>query len=231
MSSKQVPNRYLLFTFTALIVVIGSFSGRAQYFDTLAILPGNPTIHDTIKLNRELTIYSIGTKVNDTLFRISDTIYLVSCFRKGLQPSSKTFRDTFEIGVLPSGKYHVKAIAYYSFSISGCIPVDTTNKLLTFSVIDDIGLREPKLEEGIGLKLYPNPISNQQQLSLYTQIPVPLQINLHDVSGQKVMKVYNDHSVQGQQEFVVDMSHLPNGIYFYHINTGEEWQYLKVIKQ
>lgn len=29
---------------------------------------------------------------------------------------------------------------------------------------------------------------------------------------------------------LVDVSHLLNGIYFYHVKVGEEWQYLKTIK-
>ncbi len=129
----QVHSPFRLFTFTTLILVIGSFNCKAQYFDTLEVVPGNPTILDTLKLNREFTIYSIGTKVSDTLYRASDTIYLISCFRKGLQPSSKTFRDTFEIGALPSGNYYVKAISYYSFSPTGCVPIDTVKKLIAFS--------------------------------------------------------------------------------------------------
>ncbi len=230
MPFKQVPCLFRLFAFTAVFLAIGSFSCKAQYFDTLEVVPENPTIHDTLKLNRKFTIYSIGTKVSDTLYRASDTIYLISCFRKGLQPSSKTFRDTFEIGALPSGIYYVKAISYYSFSTSGCIPIDTANKLLIFSVIDDIGLPEINNGNKINVELYPNPSSSHQQITLYTQIPIPVQINLHSVSGKKVMEVYNGQSVQGQQEFEVDLSQLASGVYFYHVKLGEETRHLKAIK-
>ncbi len=213
------------------LTYLWAFPLKAQYYDTLYVLPGSPTVHDTITLNRDFTIYSIGTKVHDTLFRISDTIYLISCFRQGWQPSSKTFRDTFAIGKLPARKYVVKATTYYSFSITGCVPIDTVKKLLAFSVIDDIGLPEINNSKKINVELYPNPTSNLQKVSLHTQIPVPLQINLHDISGQKVIEVFDGLSVQGRQEFEVDLSQLPRGVYFYHIKAGEEWQYLKTVKQ
>ena len=92
-----------------------------------------------------------------------------------------------------------------------------------------MGLRENWLNE-VSIQIFPNPAQKAQTLKLPNKSPNRVQINLYDISGQKVMEVYNGLSVQGQQEFEVDVSHLPNGIYFYHFKVGEEWQYLKTVK-
>ncbi len=171
-----------------------------------------------------------GIKVNDTMWIMADTIHLRSCFAAGWQQSTKTFVDTFSIGLLSQGTYTIKLISYESPIGTVCNPIDTASLFQAFDVIDDIGLEEVKLENGIKLELFPNPSSALQQITLYTQIPVPLQINLHDISGKKVIEAYNGQSVQGKQEFEVDVSQLPRGVFFYHIKAGREFLQAKFVK-
>jgi hypothetical protein len=233
MPYKQVPSLFHLFAFTALIIVIGSISSKAQccpHIDTVNIIPNNPLISDSIQIRTVQMITTRGIKISDTMWVIADTIHLRSCFAAGWQQSTKTFVDTFSIGLLTQGTYTIKLISYESPIGTVCNPIDTASLFQAFEVIDDIGLEEVKLENGIKLELFPNPFSSLQQINLFTQIPVPLQINLHDISGQKVKQVFRRQSVQGQQKFEVDVSHLPNGVYFYRVKVGEEWQYLKTIK-
>ncbi len=231
MPFKQVPSLFHLFAFTALVMIIVSTSSKAQYFDTLEIIPASPTIHDSVFLRRVVTIPTRGFKYGDTLYIVGNTVYSSGCFGYGFQPAFETFVDTFELGKLSAGNYLIDGTVYYSFNQSSCIPLDTGYQTLAFSVINDIGLPEINNGNKINVELYPNPSSSHQQITLYTQIPIPVQINLHSVSGKKVMEVYNGQSVQGQQEFEVDLANLASGVYVYQIQIEDEVIHFKTIKR
>ncbi len=235
MSNKDLQMIFRLSALHVLILVLGSLCGKAQYYpqiDTLEVLPNAPTVGDSVSIWTELTIPSYGPKIHDSVSISGDTIHIYSCLSKGFSPAFFTYSDTFKLGVLTAGTYYVSLKGYFIWQIGGaCNSGDSTSRIKSFQVIDDIRLEEIKLSDAIRLELYPNPVSNQQQVGIYTQIPVPLQINLHSVSGQKVLEVFSGPSVQGQQTFEVDLSQLPNGVYFYYISIGEEIRHLKVIKQ
>ncbi len=234
LSNLTLPlKKFLQTTLFILICFVGKPS-EAQYYphiDTVEIIPNNPLISDSIQIRTVQMITTRGIKISDTMWVIADTIHLRSCFAAGWQQSTKTFVDTFSIGLLTQGTYTIKLISYESPIGTVCNPIDTASLSQIFQVIDDIGMEEVKWRNRTDFKLYPNPSSGQQQINLYIQVPVPLQINLHNLSGKKVIEVFNGPSAQGQQEFEVDLSHLPQGLYFYHIRVGEEWQYLKTVKQ
>lgn len=235
MSNRDLQMIFRLSALPVLILVLGCLNGKAQYYpriDTLEVLPASPTIKDSINIWTELTIPDVGRKIRDSIWTSKDTFHIFSCMHSGFQSSFYTFSDTFAVGQLTVGTYYVSLKAYYTIPPGNiCIPDDSTSRIISFQVIDDIGLREMKFGDGIRLQLYPNPSSALQQINLYTQIPVPLQINLHDIAGQKVMQILSGQSVQGQQEFDADLSQLPTGVYFYRVKVGEETRHLKAIKQ
>lgn len=68
---------------------------------------------------------------------------------------------------------------------------------------------------------YPNPTSN----NLILQFEKPLQnleISIFNSNGQKVLNIYDKTEI--------DLSHLPNGIYFIKVNSNQENKMLKVVK-
>ncbi len=234
---KSQKNHFIVKTILPIMLFICIYpkltiSQSYPRIDTLLVIPQAPSISDSIIVRLDLTIPKRGSKIKDSLSISSDTIHIYSHLLNGFQSAFMTFQDTFSVGKLPAGKYFIKLKAKMDLPTSmGNIPWDSTSALDSFVVYDDVSLYEVVKAGKTKVQLYPNPSSGKQQISHFTQIPQPLQINLHSISGQKVLKIYNGQSVQGQQEFEVDMSHLPNGVYFYHVKLGEETKHLKAIKQ
>ncbi len=235
LSNLTLPLKKFLQTTLFILVCFVGKPSEAQYYpriDTLEVIPNSPTIHDNIAIRIDLTIPKRGSKISDSISKSGDTIYVFSHLLNGFQSAFMTFQDTFSVGRLPAGKYFIKLKAKMDLPTSmGDIPWDSTKALDSFVVYDDVSLYEMAKGGEVELALYPNPSSIKQKISLFKQIPKTLKIDLYDISGKKVKEIFNGQSVQGQQEFEADLSHLPQGLYFYHIRVGEEWQYLKTVKQ
>ena len=81
------------------------------------------------------------------------------------------------------------------------------------------------------LKAFPNPFSQQLQLSFNLTSTKVLETNLLSHSGQILDRLHPfGQFVVGQTELAFSLSHYPAGMYWIQINDGITIQYLKIIK-
>jgi hypothetical protein len=75
------------------------------------------------------------------------------------------------------------------------------------------------------LRTYPNPVSNELTIDLneFQQS----QIQLIDLNGRVV---FTQNSIKNTPTYSIDMSHLPNGVYFLHVVSNHKRVTQKVIK-
>lgn len=185
-----------------------------------------------MSIHIDFTINSYGKKLYDSLSFKNDTAFVYAAFLKDFSQAFLTFHDTFQVGRLPAGLYFIQVKGYYDLNTgSDTIHVDSTYALDSFFVYDDVGLYEPQASDSSDICLFPNPTSGTQNLQITTPIPKELQIDLYDLSGKKVTEIYDGLSVQGQQDFAVNLSRLPKGMYSYKIRIGEEHHSIKIVKQ
>ncbi len=74
-----------------------------------------------------------------------------------------------------------------------------------------------------GFQYYPNPVNNILNLSANDHIE---QVNISNIAGQEVLKV-TPNNVAAQ----IDMSHLPNGMYFVKAQVNGELTAFKIVKK
>jgi hypothetical protein len=82
--------------------------------------------------------------------------------------------------------------------------------------------------EDADISLYPNPASKQVTVSYNSSEGKQSQISLLDIQGRCVLKTYN-MPVAGQHDFILDISALPQGVYFMRIASGIETATRKLI--
>ncbi|MBD3636256.1 MAG: T9SS type A sorting domain-containing protein [Crocinitomicaceae bacterium] len=102
--------------------------------------------------------------------------------------------------------------------------------------IDDINIYAGAMtdvDENIAdnLSVYPNPVTNQMQISLDVYDTAIYTITLSNVLGQQVALVYQGEILAGQGQVSYDMSALPKGVYFLNIESNGVVKTTKVIKQ
>ncbi|WP_300566648.1 choice-of-anchor J domain-containing protein [Flavobacterium sp.] len=75
----------------------------------------------------------------------------------------------------------------------------------------------------IGLKYYPNPVTNILNVENNSEIS---SVEIFTITGQSIFnKEYSTNNIR------IDMNHLPNGVYFVKINSEDKNKTLKVVKE
>jgi hypothetical protein len=82
------------------------------------------------------------------------------------------------------------------------------------------------------VSLFPNPASDQSTLALVLQQPSKLRVLLRDVTGRVIYEVYDSNTeTTGTQNFQVEVSDYPSGIYFFEVVVNGEREISKLIVQ
>ena len=77
------------------------------------------------------------------------------------------------------------------------------------------------LDNGIYVRLYPNPLNTSGKLEIIVDEPFTLQVNIVDVAGKKVMAVSPKESLPtGQVIKQLNVAALPNGVYYIIANVN-----------
>lgn len=99
------------------------------------------------------------------------------------------------------------------------IIVDTTTVKPTYMGCNFVGLEE--LAGNMTLTLYPNPASDVITMSMEQYNAGDLRISLMDVQGKMLSEFYQPNVGMGMFTKTIDVSTLPNGIYYLRIWSGE----------
>jgi len=81
------------------------------------------------------------------------------------------------------------------------------------------GVSEPALEQ-TAMVLYPNPCSDVVRLRYLIHDIGYLKSDLFDISGRKIRELVNQKLVPGEHEIEIDVSGLPDGMYFVRVQAG-----------
>ncbi|MBN2367233.1 MAG: T9SS type A sorting domain-containing protein [Calditrichaeota bacterium] len=71
---------------------------------------------------------------------------------------------------------------------------------------------------------YPNPFNVSTVISWELSMGSPVTLVVYDLSGRRIMKLLNKHQPAGYHQIEFDASHLPSGIYLYHLQAGDYQQ-------
>ena len=78
--------------------------------------------------------------------------------------------------------------------------------------------------------LYPNPVSDQLQITVQLDDAQPVSVSFYDVTGKLVF--HTDENVNADEELLqYDVSRLPQGIYVAELKTAKEKMVQKFIKE
>jgi len=81
------------------------------------------------------------------------------------------------------------------------------------------------------LKVFPNPMNNQFELSYYLQKPERVIVNLLDAKGSRVISLFDGNQNGGAQKFSLNLDEkISSGIYLLQLNAGEQMMMKKVVK-
>jgi len=118
----------------------------------------------------------------------------------------------------------------------------STNIIYSFTATENVDLVAHFEEEGVGivetqgiasLQVYPNPTSGELTIEIsdyqISDFRYPISdIRLFDVMGRQISIV--GQSQIGQSQIIINVAHLPNGVYFLCIHTDEGVVVRKVVK-
>ena len=79
------------------------------------------------------------------------------------------------------------------------------------------------------LNIYPNPAESFVKISFSLPKAQDAEISLYDLNGKLVLQRNTESLLQGANEIILDVSGLPESIYFCHINAGEKKMVKKLI--
>ena len=222
---KQLFLGYLV---CAFILICLPFNSSAQFgfnIDTVYISPDNPSDTDEIKVIFGLGIYSDVDYTGATGSILGNQLTVEACF--GLLPLGTTayIEDTISFGQLSAGNYDLnfKAKGSYTSAPYCNTATDSGEVDLNFSIgFLNSSLAATQTE----LKVYPVVTHDNVTIEFGNQITN--KIHLFDINGQAIEKF--DIQMNDTQS-ILNLSSLPNGMYFLHIYLETETKCFKVIKR
>lgn len=72
------------------------------------------------------------------------------------------------------------------------------------------------------LSISPNPAADRIHIDYYLQEEGPTTLKVSDVNGKEITHLEFDESIKGWQAFPLDVSHLPEGIYFLTVQSNHQ---------
>jgi S-formylglutathione hydrolase FrmB len=146
-----------------------------------------------------------------------------------LYPSHLAFRDTLDLLGLP----------YEFYSHNGGHTMPGAFKKRAFTFLDSL-LMSPGLYTQIELKSlnnkeirisnFPNPFTNSTTIQFKLREPGYIELEIWNYCGQLVGKLLEGNISAGKHKILFDVSKLPSGIYFCHLQIGNETVTKKIIK-
>ncbi|MCP4459689.1 MAG: T9SS type A sorting domain-containing protein [Cytophagales bacterium] len=92
----------------------------------------------------------------------------------------------------------------------------------TLSVLEDGISSQPSLGHN-----FPNPFSSTTQINYRVQTAGSVRLSVHNLLGQEVLSLVNKFQTAGNYSTYFDGSKLPNGLYFYKLQIGNEFVGIK----
>ncbi len=232
-SFQPLNMKIYLFKILSLVLVFNVLKAQTPRItiDKAEVIPTLPNINDSINIWLQVTSNDYGGKIYDSISISGNTVFIHYCVRLSTQSAFRTLTDTFSIGYLPSGNYLLKVGAYKAFDTNSCRnnPVDSAIVTKSFTVSPNISISELKGEQ-FQFSIFPNPVSEHQQLELYLKETQAVELELLDLNGRVIQRIYHGKLTQGEHRFRTATFALRAGLYFYRLRIGEETRHLKMMR-
>jgi len=194
------------------------FSGVDQSACTLTVATSAVSAYQNAKVWKEFNIVSGGFLVNPTTgdseqgYTIGDGLY----GGRSTATVTAVANDGYRFVNWTKNGSEVSKANPYSFTVTEDIE-------LVANFEEGVGIDEWRIENG-ELRIYPNPTRGELQVTSY-ELQVT-GIEIFDVMGRIV-----GQSQIGQSDIALNIAHLPNGVYFLHIQTENGVVVRKVVKK
>lgn len=188
-------------------------------------------IRDTVSI---LANYQIEALIQHRSGIANATIYYTTDTTQAYQtaPMSLVSGDTWS-GFIPSQAGGTEVFYYVEGQAnSGKIqqrPMTAPQGFWNFWINQEVSTQSQILTASIG-KVFPNPATDKVIVPIYVEKPIDINIQLFDVSGKMMMQIFNGE-VQHSFNQNIDVSDLPQGVYFLNFTTSEGIQTQQIIVQ
>ena len=173
---------------------------------------GDLTTLDNTDVLIKSTSDTIGISV-----KLSET-YINSGTYRGIALSQNSSNNTTGvIGTSPGDIIKIFSIVDALISDSVVISKTTSVELISESIPAEYSL----------FQNYPNPFNPVTTIEYKLRKSAPVLLRIYNILGQELETLVNEKQQTGRYKVMFDASKYTNGIYFYHIQVGEEFQNTK----
>ena len=113
-------------------------------------------------------------------------------------------------------KAPILSFVYGSYTQNGTV-IDSTSSVVSKYPIAFVSVDE--INTFSSIQLYPNPTNNVATLLIEAEKAADVNVNLLNSLGQQVLQITNSKTIVGKNQFLIDTSKIPSGIYFVTINV------------
>lgn len=168
--------------------------------------------------------YVLYQLINSSWFKLTDVFG--TSVGLGLSPGSTyTFAVESVCGTSNSGRYTQTTVQTPNFRTSDNQIVNSGNNNEVF-IIDD-SLMDINIENN--LNIYPNPMKNIGNIDYALDADSKVNLSVTDAMGKEVLSLINEHKPKGKHSIKFETNHLPEGVYFCKIKSGDFVQIQKLM--
>ncbi|MEA3480084.1 MAG: T9SS type A sorting domain-containing protein, partial [Bacteroidota bacterium] len=99
-----------------------------------------------------------------------------------------------------------------------------------FEVTVDNTVGLPEIPENLDLLIYPNPCSGTAKIRYRIQDAGYRMIGLFSIEGRKIRELVHEEKMPGEYEMEIDVSDVPEGVYFFKMQVGGQVIVKKLVK-
>jgi len=97
--------------------------------------------------------------------------------------------------------------------------------------IGPLGIFSQPTETNSSLSIFPNPSASQLNISFELSDAGPVQIDLLDINGRKIAKIYHGKFKRGTHSITMEVDDLVNGIYLVRLQSDKSTSFVRLIKK
>jgi len=232
-ANMTMTNGRSLTSFTQLVI-----DNRDKIF---LIFAGATTLADANGNNLRHIFGRDGTLSGDTVKWSNDTIvditgdWIQYNFSECTYPSVSPTTDEFNVYILfqkdDYGGSYVQSLTATNW-VGQTIPSDNFITLLKWQKPIMVGVNDKHEKPTFSIgQNYPNPAKGLTKVNVYMQNSGDLSLKVTNLTGQTLMSMEKTNVLAGVNEFVIDASKLPSGVYFYTVMQGDKSITKKMIVQ
>ena len=200
----------LAITITNLFSVFGQCCPEIEF---IKLKPTNPTINDSVYLITSVTTSTLGNYLGYELKKNGSDFVVDACYSSSWLTAIENYKDTINIGKLPSGRYNLVFNAFLSNSPNICDKVDSNSIKINFNVTATTSIFNQELDNEIVLFPIPN---NLDKITIYSK-SILESIEIIDSNGRLKKRIFDiDNSFT-----VIPMENYPKGVYIIKIWTKD----------